>query len=98
MAQEFLDELERLLAAEESFVETLKKTLAARKLSAGRKDLLEHLRTLAKSNDLTLIIAAEKKIIQGDLSRYANSAAMLSSLKARTSPDAGQRQGQIPDH
>jgi len=82
MAQEFLDKLENLLTAEESFVETLKKTRAARKLSAGRKYLLEHLRLLAKSDDLSLIIAAEKAIIQGDLSRYANSAAMLSSLKA----------------
>jgi len=82
MVQEFLDELEHLLAAEGSFVETLKKTPAARKLSAGRKKLLEHLSALAKSNDLALIIDAEKKIIQGDLSRYANSAAMVTSLKA----------------
>jgi len=82
MAQEFLDKLEHLLAAEGTFVETLKKTQAARTLSAGRKDLLEHLRALVHSDDLRLIIAAEKKIIEGDLSRYANSAAMVSSLKA----------------
>jgi len=82
MAQEFLDKLEQLLVAEGSFVETLKKTRAARTLSAGRKELLEHLRALVHSDDLRLIIAAEKKIIQGDLSRYANSAAMVTSLKA----------------
>jgi len=82
MKQEFLDELEHLLTVEESSLEELKKTRAARQLSAGRKDLLTHLRKLAKSDDLALIIAAEKKIIQGDLSRYANSAAMVSSLKA----------------
>jgi len=81
MAQEFLDKLENLLAAEETFVEALKKTRAARTLSAGRKELLEHLRQLAISDNLALIIAAEKAIIQGDLSRYANSAAMVTSLK-----------------
>jgi len=82
MRQEFLDKLEHLLIAEGSFVETLKKTQAAKTLSAGRKELLEHLRTLVHSDDLRLIIAAEKKIIEGDLSRYANSAAMVNSLKA----------------
>jgi len=82
MSREFLDELEHLLAAEESFVEKLKQTQAARQLSGGRKKLLNHLRTLALSDDLALIIATEKQIIQGDLSRYANSAAMVNSLKA----------------
>jgi len=82
MAQEFLDKLENLLAAEGTFVEALKKTRAAKTLSTGRKELLGHLRTLAQSDDLSLIIATEKKIIQGDLLRYSNSAAMMSSLKA----------------
>jgi len=82
MKQEFLDELEHLLTVEESSVEELRNTRASRQLSAGRKDLLTHLRKLAKSDDLALIIAAEKKIIQGDLSRYTNSTAMRSSLKA----------------
>jgi len=82
MAQEFLDKLENLLAAEETFVEALKNTTEASELSTGRKELLNHLRQLVKSNDLSLIIATEKAIIQGDLSRYANSAAMVTSLKA----------------
>jgi len=81
MAQEFLDRLEYLLTKEETLVGKLKETKAARQLSAGRKKLLKHLRTLRQSDDLALIIATEKKIIQGDLSRYANSAAMVSSLK-----------------
>jgi len=82
MAQEFLDKLENLLAAEETFVERLKKTSEASELSTGRKELLNHLRTLVKSDDIALIIATEKTIIEGDLSRYANSAAMVTSLKA----------------
>jgi len=82
MAREFLDKLEQLLIAEESFVEALKKTTEASELSTGRKELLNHLRALVKSNDLSLIIATEKAIIRGDLSRYANSAAMVTSLKA----------------
>jgi len=82
MAQAFLEHLDRLLAAEELLVNELKQTQAARKLSSGRKRLLEHLRRLAQSDDIPLIIATEKAIIRGDLSRYANSAAMVGSLNA----------------
>jgi len=81
MRQAFLDDLDRLLTSEELFVDALKNSQVAAQLSAGRKQLLSHLRVLAQSDDLPLMIEAEKKIIQGDLSRYANSAAMASSLK-----------------
>jgi len=81
MQQDFLDKLRLLLTAEEALVETLKNTQAANQLVDGRKDLLAHLRALSASEDLSLIVATEKEIIQGDLSRYANSAAMVSSLK-----------------
>jgi len=82
MQQEFLGKLDRLLTTEELFVDGLKNSRAAARLSAERKRLLEHLRELAQSDDLPLMIEVEKKIIEGDLSRYANSAAMASSLKA----------------
>jgi len=82
MQQDFLDKLDYLLTDEEGLVEALKNTRAASRLSASRKQLLNHLRELAQGGDLSLIIKTEKKIIQGDLSRYANSAAMVTSLKA----------------
>jgi len=82
MQQDFLGKLDRLLTTEELFVDGLKNSRAAARLSAERQRLLEHLRKLAQSDDLPLMIAVEKKIIEGDLSRYANSAAMVGSLKA----------------
>jgi len=81
MRQEFLDHLDHLLTTEEALVAELRKTQAATHLSDGRSQLLKHLRTLAQSDDLTLMIEVEKNIIQGDLSRYANSTAMVDSLK-----------------
>jgi len=81
MQQDFLGRIKLLLVAEEGLVETLKNTRAARRLADGRKRLLTQLRTLVSSEDLSLIVATEKEIIQGDLLRYANSAAMVSSLE-----------------
>jgi len=63
MRQEFLNVLDRLLVAEKFFVEALKNSRAAARLSAERKKLLNHLRTLRQSDDLPLIIETEKKII-----------------------------------
>jgi len=82
MQKDFLDKLTHLLTAEEAFVEALKNTRAAHRLVDGRKQLLAHLRKLVSSKNLALIVATEKEIIQGDLSRYANSAAMINSLRA----------------
>jgi len=82
MQQDFLGKLDRLLTTEELFVDGLKNSRAAARLSTERKRLLEHLRALVQSDELPLMVEAEKKIIAGDLSRYANSAAMSSSLKA----------------
>jgi len=81
MQQDFLGRIKLLLVAEEGLVETLKNTRAARRLADGRKRLLAQLRGLVSSENLSLIVATEKEIIQGDLLRYANSTAMVSSLK-----------------
>jgi len=82
MQQDALGKLKHLLTAEEALVEKLKETRAAIRLSAGREKLISHLREFVQSDDLSLIVATEKEIIQGDLSRYANSAEMVNSLKA----------------
>jgi len=81
MRQMFLSRLKHLLIEEEALVESLKNSQVAARLSAGRKRLLAHLRKLAQSDDLPLMIETEREIIEGDLLRYANSAAMVSSLK-----------------
>jgi len=82
MRQTLLDELDRLLTAEEALIEEAKKTRSAKRLSNGRKELLAHMRQIAQSGDLSLIIAVERIIVQGDLERYANSKQMVGSLKA----------------
>jgi len=82
MHQEFLDQLDQLLTEEEVFVDELKRSRLAAQLAAGRTRLLEHVRGLVHSDDLSLIIKTEKTIIEGDLSRYANSAGMTGSLEA----------------
>jgi len=81
MQQAFLERIDHFLATEETLVEKLNKTQAAIQLSDERKGFLDHLRVLIQSDDLSLMIETEKRIISGDLSRYANSGAMVSSLK-----------------
>ena len=73
--------MDRILASEATLTDELAKSSFAKRLSATRNHLLESLREIGKSGDLSLIVAIEKAIIQGDLDRYANSAGMLSSLK-----------------
>ncbi|MDR1163499.1 MAG: hypothetical protein LBM17_06680 [Candidatus Accumulibacter sp.] len=82
MTNGFLERLNRLLVVEESSVARLRATRAAKGLQAARKKLLEHLREIGQSGDLSLIVASERGIVEGDLDRYANSRAMNSSLKA----------------
>lgn len=76
-----LNRLNRLLATEEQFAATLKKTPVAKRLEGVRANLLEHIREVGRSGDLSLIIATERAIVEGDLTRYTNSPSMASSLK-----------------
>jgi len=76
----FLKQLNHFLSTEESLVQNVAKTQAAIELAGERKRFLVHLRALAQSDDLALIIETEKTILEGDLRRYANSRAMVSSL------------------
>jgi hypothetical protein len=73
--------LERLLAREDSRTSQLRKTLQAQQLHDVREDLLRHVRKAGQSGDLQLIVATERAIVEGDLTRYANSKAMANSLK-----------------
>jgi hypothetical protein len=78
---DMLAKLYRLLTSEANFTEELKEAPAARKLQGTWNDLLETIREIGRSGDLSLIVATERAIVQSDHDRYANSAAMTSSLK-----------------
>lgn len=80
MKNDALEKLNRLLSVEEDFTEELRNTRAAKRLQGARSDLLQYIREVGRSEDLTLIVATERTIVDGDLSRYANSQAMTSSL------------------
>lgn len=75
------DNLQRLLVAEAEYGEALKETRAAKRLHSSRNDLLQHLREVGRGGDLFQIVATERAIVEGDLTRYANSQAMANSLK-----------------
>ncbi|MDR1162857.1 MAG: hypothetical protein LBM17_03345 [Candidatus Accumulibacter sp.] len=77
-----VQQLRRLLVAEEVFTDAMRNTRPAKSLQNTRSGLLKHLREVGQSGDLYLIVATERGIIDGDLSRYANSRAMSSSLNA----------------
>ena len=76
-----LEKLSHLLASEEEFTEKLKNTRAAKQLDGARTELFEHVREVVRSGDLSLIVATEKSIVKGDLTRYANSQPMTGSLQ-----------------
>jgi len=77
-----LEKTGRLLWAEKTLAEAVRKTNSAKQLSRGRQELLAHLGQIARSDDLSLIIAVERMIVQGDLEHYANSTQMVASLNA----------------
>ncbi|MDR3299805.1 MAG: hypothetical protein LBU43_07365 [Candidatus Accumulibacter sp.] len=73
--------LNRLLTVEEGFVIELETTRVAEQLQEVRNKLLEHIRKVGRSGDLSLIVTTELVIVEGDLSRCANSQSMTNSLK-----------------
>ncbi|WP_375607524.1 MULTISPECIES: hypothetical protein [unclassified Bartonella] len=52
-----------------------------KKLHDVRNDLCSYLRNIEKSGGLSLLIDTERSLVENDLLRYANSKAMISSLK-----------------
>jgi len=98
MQKDLLKKLEGLLSTEEIVVETLRKTKAAHRLSDTRQQLLAIVHEATRSADLSLIVAVEKTIVEGDLARYANSASMSKSLNvARNEIAAIERHLDIVD-
>jgi hypothetical protein len=76
-----LDKMELMLLREASLSKQMAETRVAKRLNATRDSLFTHLHEVGYSGDLPLIVASERAIIEGDLSRYANSHSMTNSLK-----------------
>ncbi|WP_273757054.1 hypothetical protein [Bartonella sp. MM73XJBT] len=62
-------------------MQSLEKVLIAKKLHSVRSDLCGCLHNIGKSGDLSSLLGAERSLVENDLLRYANSKAMISSLK-----------------
>lgn len=52
-----------------------------KKLYGVRSDLCNYLRNIGKSGNLSSLLGTERSLVENDLLRYANSKAMISSLK-----------------
>jgi len=81
MNHPLLDEVEDTLSAEEAAVLRLRKTSAAKTLASRRRKLCALVREATRLRNVTLILAAELAIVEGDLVRYTNSQRMRGSLK-----------------
>ena len=73
--------LESLLSHEYVCFQEANESRPVQNLRKARRRLLAHVREVVQGGDLEQIVATEKFIVEGDLSRYANSKAMISSLK-----------------
>lgn len=82
MNNDLVYRLNHVLTAEEILVAEVNKTTEMQRLRSARKELLAIIRAVARSGELEWMVATEKTIVEGDLSRYANSKAMTNSLKA----------------
>jgi hypothetical protein len=82
MDDALLQKLRQLLALEGGYAREIEKTSPAQRQHEVRNDLLGLVREVGKGGDLSRIIAVERAIVEGDLTRYANSRAMTHSLTA----------------
>jgi hypothetical protein len=82
MMNQSLLQLVNTIALEAGWSKALSSSANAMRLQKERANLLKHVREVGKSNDLALMVATEKAIVNGDLEHYANSKGMVSSLNA----------------
>jgi hypothetical protein len=78
----FLSDLQKLLMVEGGLFKERAIAPSARKLNKARNDLLDHVKEIGKSDDLSLMLAAERTIVADELKNHANSKGMVSSLTA----------------
>ncbi|MDO5679608.1 MAG: hypothetical protein Q4G54_04715 [Pelistega sp.] len=77
-----LEQLERILVLEAGFALEHSTSNTALNLNTTRTELLGYISKIGRNNKLSILLAIEKGILQGDLERYSNSKEMLSSLNA----------------
>ncbi|MDR1275643.1 MAG: hypothetical protein LBL72_04580 [Candidatus Accumulibacter sp.] len=77
-----LSRLQRVLALESSLYKEWAGSRLARRLGKTLGGFLAYIENVGKSEDLALIIAVEKAIVENELVEYANSKGMVSSLNA----------------
>jgi hypothetical protein len=75
-------QLQRLLVVEGGWTKEHAVAPTAQNLDKARNNLLNHVKEVGKSNDLSLIVATEKAIIEDERKNHANSKGMVSSLDA----------------
>jgi hypothetical protein len=83
----FLSDLQKLLMVEGGLFKEHAIAPSARKLNKARDDLLVHVKKISKSDDLSLMVAAERIIVADELKNHANSKGMVSSLSIVDAPD-----------
>jgi len=98
MQGEMRKTLDRLLFEEENLIEAHRDTTTGKRLRKSRGRLLAHIRAVAHSGDLALMIETERMIVEGDLERYTNSKQMAASLNTALEEIAAiERQLKIVD-
>ncbi|MDO5678977.1 MAG: hypothetical protein Q4G54_01505 [Pelistega sp.] len=91
-----LNRLYRILMVEASLILEHDLSITAIKVKNARKRLLKHIDYIGDSDELSLILATERGILQSDLDRYSNSKEMTSSLMAALNEfDSAERHLQL---
>ncbi|MDR3056473.1 MAG: hypothetical protein LBU53_13960 [Zoogloeaceae bacterium] len=75
-------QLQRLLVIEGGWFKEHAVAPSSKKLNKARSNLLDHVKRVGKSEDLALMVASEKAIVEDELTNHANSKGMVSSLNA----------------
>jgi hypothetical protein len=75
-------QLQRLLVVEGGWFKEHAAAPSAQNLNKARDNLLNHVREVGNSQNVSLIVASEKAIIEDERKNHANSKGMVSSLNA----------------
>jgi hypothetical protein len=84
MTEDLLTKVQNLLVLEGGLIETLANSEEAKDLSAMRTGLLARIREIGKSEDLSLIVATEKAIIEARRDNMLEAGKIYAQRQART--------------
>jgi hypothetical protein len=82
MKNERLLRLNHLMTMADGWIDELAKTQEAERLREAHRNLRNYFKEAGKSGDLTLIVTAEKAMLNNELTHHANSKSMVASLNA----------------